>query len=287
MIDYWCNAFTPDREPMWKHIIEADGLTIRLGAREADVFTTVEEMVARMDGAGIATLVMPVCDLDPSEPLDEFAHYALRHEEIRGLHDAHPDRFVGMFSVNPDEPADVAAAEAALGSDWCVGLHNHTHSWDHTFDAPAFEPYYELAATHGVPFVMQAGRSGGHRIHELGHPRAIEAPARNFPTVDFVLSHLGIPWMTETLAAAVAHDNVVIGTATHPPRRWDDEFLAFVRGPGATKTLFGTGYPLTGHLHVLSQFAQLDVDAATKEALREGNARRIFSRIPARSGGSQ
>ena len=285
MIDYWCNAFTPDRQPLWRSVIEQDGLEIKLGARDDDAFVDAAGMVARMNHAAISTLILPVCDLADGAPLDEFAHYALRPTEIHQLAASHPGRFVGMYSVNPDEPGDVEAADNALHAAWCVGLHNHTHSWDHQFDAPAFDPYYELAANHGVPFVMQAGKSGGHRVHELGHPRAIAEPATRFPTVDFVLSHLGLPWLTETLEAALDHDNVMVGTATHPPRRWPPEFLEFLRGPGARITLFGTGYPLTGHLHVQAQLDELDVPAETKEALRQGNARRIFTRIPARVGG--
>ena len=41
----------------------------------------------------------------------------------------------------------------------------------------------------------------------------------------------------------------MIGTATHPPRRWPNELLDFLRGPGVGKVLVGTSYPLTGHLH--------------------------------------
>ena len=285
MIDYWCNAFFPDREPLWRRVIERDGLTIKLGARDDDAFVDAAGMVARMNRGAITTLVIPVCDLPDDAPLDDYAHYALRPTEIYQLTAAHPGRFVGTYSVNPDDPADLEKADDALSSAWCVGLHNHTHSWDHPFDAPAFDPYYELASTHGVPFIMQAGRSGGHRVHELGHPLAIDGPAARYPDVSFVLSHLGIPWQTETLRMASTHDNVYVGTATQPPRRWDDEFLDFVRGPGTDKTLFGTGYPLTGHLHVQAQFDELDVSAAAKEALRQGNARRIFTRLPARVGG--
>lgn len=284
MIDYWCNAFTPDREALWQAVIEQDELTIKLGAREDDIFTTADLMVARMNQAAISTLVLPVCDLPAGAAIDEFAHYALRPDEILQLSASYPGRFVGMFSINPTlGDRDLEAADEALHSVWCVGLHNHTHSWDLTFDAPGMTGYYALAAKHGVPMVMQAGASGGHRIHELGHPAAIDGPAVEFPMVDFVLSHLGIPWLDDTLRVAREHDNVVIGTATHPPARWPQELLDYVRGDGAGKVLFGTGYPLTGHLHVQAQLDALDIAAATKEALRDGNARRIFTRIPQRA----
>ena len=285
MIDYWCNAFTPDREPLWHDVIARDGLTIRLGAREDDAFVDAVGMVQRMNQGAITTLVLPVCELPPDAPIDDFAPYALRPVEIHQLAAAHPGRFLGVWSVNPDDPDDVAAAESALESAWCLGLHTHTHSWDHAFDSPAYAPYYALAAEHGVPFVMQAGRSGGHRVHELGHPSAIAGPASLYPDVPFVLSHLGLPWLTEAIEMATAHPNVHLGTATHPPLRWPGELLHYLRGAGASKVLFGTGYPLTGHLHTLAQLDALDVDGPTKEALRQGNARRIFTRIPHRVGG--
>lgn len=285
MIDYWCNAFTPDREPLWHEVIAADGLEIKLGARGEDEFVDAAGMVLRMNQAAITTLILPVCELDADAPLDEFAHYALRPIEMHQLAAAHPGRFHGLWSVSPDDPADIGAASEALETAWCLGLHVHTHSFDHRFDAPAYEPYYRLAEHHGVPVVMQAGRSGGHREHGLGHPDAIAAPAIAHPGVEFVLSHLGIPWLAETIAAATRHTNVFIGTATHPPRRWPAELLDFIRGDGREKVLFGSGYPLTGHLHIQSQLDALDVDGPTKEALRHGNARRIFTRIPNRVGG--
>lgn len=285
MIDYWCNAFTPDREPLWRAVIAEDGLSIKLGAREDDEFVDAVGMVLRMNQAAITTLILPVCNLDAGAPIDEFAHYALRPIEMHQLAAAHPGRFLGYWSITPDQPSDLAAATEALESAWCVGLHNHTHSWDHPFDSPALEPYYELAAEHGVPVVMQAGASGGHRVHELGRPTAIAEPARRHPDVVFVLSHLGIPWLTDTIRMATEHDNVMIGTATHSPGRWASEFIEFIAGAGQEKTLFGTGYPLNGHVHVQAQLDALDVDGAKKEALRHGNARRIFARIPNRVGG--
>lgn len=280
MLDYWCNAFTTDREDLWRQVIEADGLTIRLGARDTDRFTTVDDMVARMDELDVTTLVMPVCELPPDRPLDDFAHYAVRPAEIDAWTAAHPGRFVGMWSVDPTDPADVDHAAAALLQPWCVALHNHTHSWPYPFDDEHFTPFYELCAEHGVPFVMQAGASGGHRDHELGHPRAIAAPARRFPSVTFVLSHTGAPWVEETIEAVRTHPNVVLGTATHPPRRWPSELIDFATGEGSDRVLFGSGYPLTGHGHILGQLDQLDLEPTTRHALTEGNARRVFSRIP-------
>ena len=287
MIDYWCNAFTPDRESLWREVIASEGLTIRTRAGDTpDGFVTAAGMVERMDRLGIAALVLPVCEVDAGAPLDDFGHYAAHSTEIASLASEHPARFFGAYSVNPGAgEAGITAARAALEEPWCVALHTHTHSWDRRFDDPDYTPYYHLSAERGVPFVMQAGSSGGNFAHESGHPEAIATPATTFPSVSFVLSHTGDPWVAETITAASEHANVFVGTATHPPRRWPDPLIDFIRGPGATKTVFGTGFPLTGHTRSLEQLDDLGLDSGARHALLDGNARRIFTRIPDRTGG--
>lgn len=287
MIDYWCNAFTPDREPLWRAVIAEQGLSLRTRVGDTtDGFATAGAMVDRMDRLGIATLVIPVCEVPAAAPLDDFGHYAAHVAEIRELAAAHPARFVGAHSVDPGAgTTGIDAARSALGESWCVALHSHTHSFGRRFDHPDYSPYYELCAEHGVPFVMQAGASGGNFPHECGHPEGIAAPATMFPSVPFVLSHTGAPWVAETIAAASEYANVHVGTATHPPRRWPADLVRFISGPGATKALFGTGFPLTGHDRSLGQLGDLNLDAPARHALLDGNARRIFTRIPDRTGG--
>lgn len=282
MIDYWCNAFTPDREPLWSQVIADGGLEIRTRGGEAtDGFAEPEEMLARMDHLGVRALILPVQEVDEDAPLDDFGHYAVHAHEMAELAAAQPRRFFGVYSVDPDAgTADVDRCGNALEEAWCVGLHTHTHSWDRAFDHPDYLPYYELCDSAEVPFVMQAGASGGDFRHEAGHPTAIGTPARRFPAVQFVLSHTGAPWVEQTIAMASQFENVVVGTATHPPRRWPPELIRFLNGAGREKLLFGTGFPLTGHARSLAQLHAMELDACTLRCLLAANAARIFTRIP-------
>jgi len=278
VIDYWCNAFTPDRAAVWQASLAEQNVALRL-AGERDGFASGDEMVERMDALGIATLVLPTCER-PAEagPLD-FESVACRPEETRDLVRAHPGRFAAAWSLDPRHgAAGVDAARRALDDEATVALHIHTHSFDLRFDAADYYPYYALADQTGVPVIMQAGTSGGLMPSECGRPIGIDRPALYFPNVDFVLSHTGSPWVEEAVAMALKFPNVYLGSASYPPRRWPPAFVAFARGPGREKTLFGSGFPVVAHSEALEQARALELGPA-EAALLGDTARRILRRL--------
>ena len=279
-IDYWCNAFTPDRRALWESVIAEQGLALKIRRRDDDSFATPREMLARMDELGFAALLVPCADVPEGAGRFAFERFASRNDEMAKLHAEHPGRLAGLWSIDPTGGAGaLRRAARALAEPWCVGLALHTHSFDRPFDHPDLEPFFALAAEHGVPFVMQAGASGGRLPSACGHPRAIEKPARTFPRVAFVLSHTGWPWVDEALALASVHANVFLGTASQPPHRWPEALVRFVAGAGRGKTLFGTSFPVVGHRHALARFAALGLDEASRAALLSGTARRLFCRL--------
>jgi predicted TIM-barrel fold metal-dependent hydrolase len=278
-IDYWCNAFTPDREAVWKASLDAQGVSLRLAGSDREGFAVADAVVKRMDSAGVATLVLPTCDLPPGAgPLD-FESVACRAEEMAELRASHPGHFAAAWSIDPRHGmAGVRRAAHALDAEAAVALHIHTHSFDLPFDAPQYYPFYALAAERGVPVVMQAGTSGGLMPSECGRPIGIDRPALHFAELHFVLSHTGWPWVDEAVAMALKFPNVSLGSATWPPKRWPPAFLAFVRGPGRRKALFGTGYPLVSHAAALEQVRELGL-GDTEARLLGDNARSVFTRL--------
>ena len=281
MIDYWCNAFVPDRRPLWDAVIAEHGLSIKVRRNKDDSFAEPAEMRARMDALGFAVLILPCADVPRDAGPFAYERYATHFDEMAKLHAEHPGRFTGAWSIDPTGgvPA-LRRAGRALEEPWCVALHLHTHSWGRPFDHPDLQPFYALAAEHGVPFVMQAGASGGRLPSECGRPLGVDRPALAFPELRFVLSHTGWPWVDEALAMVGRHPNVFLGTAAFPPHHWSAELVRFIGGAGRGKTLFGTGFPVVGHRHALARLADVPLDAATRTALLEGVARRVFTRLP-------
>jgi predicted TIM-barrel fold metal-dependent hydrolase len=280
MIDSWTNSFLPDRQALWDASLEAQGVPIKLRRDEQDSFCDVEAMVARMDEIGMASLILPVCDLPAHAGITDYEGFATRVDEMDAMSAAHPGRFVGQWSIDPREGSKgLDRAREMAAKPWIVALHTHTHSFDLSFDHADYYPFYALAHELGLPFVMQAGTSGGRLPSACGHPIGIDRPAIYFPQVNFVLSHTGWPWVDEAVAMALKFSNVYLGTASLPPKRWHASLVDFIRGPGRRKTMFGTSFPTVGHRHALAQLEALDLDPEIAAAVMGGTARNVFTRL--------
>ncbi len=279
-IDYWCNAFTPDRKALWEASLAAQGVPLRIRDEPDDSFAEPDAMVARMNELHVRTLVLPTCDLPGHTELTDYQPFAFRFEETAGFAKEHPGRLVGAWSIDLRQGmVGVARAAEVLDQPWAVALHLHTHSFGRSFDHADLYPYYALASERNVPVVMQAGASGGLMPSECGRPIGIDRPAIYFPETTFVLSHTGWPWEREAIAMASKFPNVYLGTATQPPRRWPEELRAFAEGIGRRKLLLGTGFPVAGHRHVSSQLDELGVEPGLRRAWMDENPAAVFARI--------
>jgi predicted TIM-barrel fold metal-dependent hydrolase len=279
-IDYWCNAFTPDKQELWDAAIAAQGIPLKIRRDENDAFADVATMLARMNELSVATLLLPSAVVPDGAGVTDYERFTTPFENVVKWAAEHPGRFAGLFTLDPRHGvAGVRRAAEALAHDCIVGLHVHTHSWDRPFDDRDYYPYYALAADHGVPVVVQAGASGGRMPSECGRPLGIDRPAIYFDSLDFVLSHTGWPWVDEALAMVGKHPNVFLGTAAFPPHHWSPQLRSFIGGVGQGKVLLGTSFPVVGHRHALSRLVDLRLSDDARDALLGGVARRIFGRL--------
>ncbi len=282
VVDYLCNAFTPDRRAVWDGAIAASGVQVKVRRDEEDSFAEPAVMADRLEELGVDTVLLPTGDLGRHGTIDrfDFEHVAARWEEVGALTERWPGRFAALALIDPEQAmAGVRAVRSWLAEPWVVGCYLHTHSWDRRLDHADYYPFYALAGELDVPVAMQAGTSGGLMASECGHPIGIDRPALYFPDTRFVLSHLGWPWVDEAVAMALKFPNVFLGTGAYPPRHWPPAVQQFVRGPGRDKVLFGTNFPTVGHRHALEQLGELDLAPELDAALRGGTARHVFTRL--------
>ncbi|MFD8420354.1 amidohydrolase family protein [Streptomyces sp. NPDC059466] len=140
-----------------------------------------------------------------------------------------------------------------------------------------YYPLYAACVELGVPFCTQVGHTGPLRPSETGRPIPyIDQVALDFPELTVVCGHIGYPWTTEMIAVADKHANVYIDTSAYTTRRYPPELVAYLRGRGRRKVLFGSNYPMITPSRALEHLAELGLDEETTELFLSGNARRVF-----------
>ena len=149
----------------------------RDGGDAADGFTDPASMV--MPGwtkLGVTTLMLPVCELTgwrpprrlrPLRPATRARSAQLTPRNTRAVSSACG---VSTPTTRPISRLRPTAIDESLV---CGAVDNHTHSWNRPFDASRLRPLLRPVrrTRRRVPFVMQAGRSGGHfGSTNCGHP---------------------------------------------------------------------------------------------------------------------
>jgi predicted TIM-barrel fold metal-dependent hydrolase len=143
---------------------------------------TPQALLARMDALGIqvALLVQP-------------SVYGDDHRFLLDTVAAHPRRFVPIGQVDPTEPASVGNGRDLVAGAGLVGL-RVIFARDATRAAgQASAPAWGELATLGVPICL--------RVMPEHHQLAIGL-LRAYPTVPFVIDHLGLPERPSSRAAA-------------------------------------------------------------------------------------
>ena len=166
-------------------------------ARKAEHENTAEhlkEVYDRLDIAG--GIVMGNRGLTPEEHVyPDFLRYCigvdgscLRNRELRDTYDS---------------------IEENLKRGECVGIklypgYNKTYITD-----PDYEPIYELAETYGKPVAVHMGQTAGSRAYlKYSHPLTMDEAAVRHPGVQFVMCHLGNPWLMDAAAVVEKNENV-------------------------------------------------------------------------------
>jgi len=144
-------------------------------------------------------LCMPSPSADENDPLGVEGTRRLA-ALVPGLHPvgfANPERVDERHIDKVEESlrhGDVVALKAYLGY-----IHHYPNS-------PGYHPYYRLAAKYKIPVVFHSGDTYSHLAKlKFAHPFNVDEVAVDFPETNFVIAHLGNPWLVDT--AEVVYKN--------------------------------------------------------------------------------
>ena len=238
------------------------------GALDGEV--SLATTIAAMDAAGVR-LGLVSAWWGPEGAL-------ISNDEVASFVRAHPDRLVGVASVDLRRPMEaVRELRRCVRTLGFRALRVIPWLWELPPDDRRYYPLYAECIDLGIPFCLQVGHTGPMRSSEPGRPIPyLDRVALDFPELVVVAGHIGWPWTDEMIALATKYPNVYIDTSAYVARRYPRELVEYLRGHGRRKVLFGSNHPAWPAPQCLADFARLDLDAEAAALFLYGNAERVF-----------
>jgi predicted TIM-barrel fold metal-dependent hydrolase len=232
--------------------------------------TPIDVMLAHMDEAGVDQAI--ICAWCGPRG------WLIDHDEVAAMVDRHPDRFVGVASANLFEPMTaVNELKRCVRQRGFKALRVVPWLWGLPPDDRRYYPLYAACCDLGIPFLTQIGHTGPLLSSEPGRPIPyLERVLLEFPDLVVVGGHVGFPWMNEVLSLAFKFPNFYIDTSAYAAKRYPRELVDYMKGPGASRVMFGTNFPMLTPRHAMQGLEDLGLDAAGQTAFLRGNAVRVF-----------
>ncbi len=229
----------------------------------------VSVTIAMMDQAGIDRMLISAW-VAPRNVM-------ISNDEVAGFVAEAPDRLVGVGSVDISCPMDaVREIRRCVRELGFRAIRVLPWLWEVPPTDRRFYPVYAACVEEGVPFCTQIGHTGPLMPSEVGRPIYLDQVALDFPELVIVAGHIGYPWTDEAIAVTTKHENVYIDTSAYTARRYPDQLVAYLRGNGARKVMFGTNYPMFPPAAALKDLDALGLSDETRALFLGGNARRVF-----------
>jgi hypothetical protein len=274
-IDIWAIPFTPQLLRRLSDDEEIGKVIKWWHMEERYAGFTVEQMIKEMDEAGVEKVLVPSFQMYSYTRKVPILEYTT--EEIADLCSKAPNRFVGLYGVNPYKRMEaVRGLERAVKEFGFKGAHIHTYGYGVAIDAPDYYPIYAKCVELGVPVQMQIGHSAEAMPSDMGRPIRLDNIALYFPELAIIAAHTGWPWCEELIALAWKHNNVYIGTSAHAPRYWDKSLVNFANTRGRGKVMWGTDFPVVMHGEGRKQIEELGLSESAKAQLLREAAVKVY-----------
>ena len=235
----------------------------------------------------------------PDKNAPAFMHANCPHTPVANiptpLHSDCPHNMHVCMGVNPHRLDDnsVAALKQMLKTDRAknriVGFKIFAGYYHVNINDPVYSPVYKLAAEHGLTVAIHTGDTYSEvGLLEYSHPLEADRLAVNFRDTNFMLCHMGDPWVMDACEVAYKNRNVFLdisglqaGDAAHLAATEARTLVMNHYAQGLSylnayeKVLFGTDWPLVP-LGAYIEFCKKLVPAETYGDVFYNNALKLF-----------
>ena len=198
------DAWMQHPNPAWIGNPMFDSLRRWRPGKWSETAPPIGDTLAEMDRAGVS--VGMLCGWHgPGGPM-------ISNDEVAQHCRAHPDRFVGIASVDLFRPMDaVRELRLRVKRDGFKGLRVLPWVWGLPPDDRRYYPLFAECCELDIPFCTQVGHAGPLRESEPGRPIPyLDRVALEFPELRILGGHIGVPWLGEMLSLVMKYPNVFI-----------------------------------------------------------------------------
>jgi predicted TIM-barrel fold metal-dependent hydrolase len=196
-------------------------------------------------------------------------------------------RLIGFASVDPRSPKAPQDLEYAIRKLGLKGLKLDPalQQFDLNSKEVAY-PVYEACSSLNIPVVVHCGLNWSPLAMTAdAHPLGLEKPARDFPKLNFIIAHLGWPWVNEAASLAMKYANIHLDTSvvySGTPSECFNQVIRTTLGKRLfernliEKTLFGSNYPRVDIRRTMRGIRSLKFSETCLTRLLDENAKRLL-----------
>jgi len=145
---------------------------------------------------------------------------------------------------------------------------------------------YALAEEFGVPVMIHSGDTYDPRGKvKYAHPLHIDEVAVDHPNVNFIICHIGNPWIRDCMEVVYKNKNVYTDISGLVLGDFTDRFERYMRqqlhdmllyGVEADNVLFGTDWPISSMESYLEFMEEIKLPPKEMNKIMYENAARLF-----------
>ncbi len=220
--------------------------------RNEHVKASVKELLESMDSAKIDKALVFACDFNDCPNNYLFSEIKPHHDRLLAVAAIHPHKWENgaQLRKNASDIADLYQAGSIVAAKFYTG-------YDHYYpgDEACCEYLTDLEDV-GCPAIFHMGDclcSVNHAKLKYAHPLGIDEVAVDFPDMNFIIAHMGYPWVRDTAEVCYKNKNVftdisgfVYGDFSNEDKvKFKNALNDFLEIADSDKLLFGTDWPIS------------------------------------------
>jgi predicted TIM-barrel fold metal-dependent hydrolase len=209
----------------------------------------------------------------------------ISNEEVAESAAEHPDICIPFASIDPARgKMGVREARRLIEHYGVKGFKFHPIIQGFYPNDRDVYPLYEVIAEAGLPALFHTGQTGigagmrgggGLRI-KYANPILLDDVAADFPDLQIVMAHPGVPWQDEQLSVALHKPNVWIDLSGWSPKYFEPKLVQYANTLLKDRVLFGTDNPVILPDRWIADFEKIAIKPEVRPLIMKENAVRLL-----------